>query len=303
MSLVSNILITGANGQLGSELRFLLGSNDIPKALKNSAVFFTDQAELDITDFKAIEIFLKENSVAVIINCAAYTAVDRAEQEPSLCEKINSTASANLAKASKEYGALLFQISTDYVFNGNGPIPYKESDKTDPQSVYGSTKVKGEELVINSGAQYVIIRTSWLYSKFGNNFVKTIQKLSCEKPSLNVVFDQIGTPTYARDLAGSIIEICTQYLSFRSRKKTENFPCGIYHYSNEGVCSWYDFAIEIATHSCSNCNVTPVTSDKFPTKAKRPPYSVMDKTKIKMTFGVTIPHWRESLQKYFKDQL
>lgn len=300
MSLVSNILITGANGQLGSELRFLLGSNKIPKALKNGTVFFTDQNELDITNVEAVDNFLKENSISVIINCAAYTAVDRAEEEPALCEKINSTASANLARAAKANNALLFHISTDYVFNGNGPLPYKESDMTDPKSVYGSTKAKGEQAVINSGAKYVIIRTSWLYSKYGNSFVKTIQKLACEKPSLNVVFDQIGTPTYARDLAAAIIEICSQYLSLKDKGEVSKFATGVYHFSNEGVCSWYDFALEIASKSCNNCTIIPVTSDKFPTKAKRPAYSVLDKLKIKETFGVTIPHWRESLLKYFK---
>ncbi|MFA6770526.1 MAG: sugar nucleotide-binding protein, partial [Bacteroidales bacterium] len=182
--------------------------------------------------------------------------------------------------------------------DGNGPLPYKESERTDPQSVYGVTKLKGEEAIINSGVNYVIIRTSWLYSQCGSNFVKTIYDLSYEKPSLNVVFDQIGTPTYARDLAGAIIEICTQYLSL---KKGAKFPFGIYHYSNEGVCSWYDFAHEIVSKSSSSCNVNAVTSDKFPTKAKRPPYSVMDKIKIKSTFRITIPHWSESLKKYFGD--
>lgn len=305
MALVSNILITGANGQLGSELKLLFGSDSAPGALKqtaikNGAIFYTDQQELDITNVHAIEKFLKAHSISLIINCAAYTAVDKAEDEPLLCEKVNSIAPSNLAKAAKENGALMFHISTDYVFNGNGPIPYKESDNTDPKSVYGATKVKGEDAVINSGALYVIIRTSWLYSKYGNNFVKTIEKLSCEKPSLNVVFDQVGTPTYARDLAAAIVEICSQYFDKKEKNQADKFPIGIYHYSNEGVCSWYDFALEIAANSCRECAILAVTSDKFPTKAKRPPYSVLDKTKIKETFGLTIPHWKESLQKYFK---
>lgn len=299
MSNVSNILITGANGQLGSELRFLLGSDQISETLKTATILFTDQDELDITDFDAIERFLKANSVSVIINCAAYTAVDKAEDDSELCEKVNSTAPGNLAKAAKLNEALLFHISTDYVFDGKGPVPYKESDKRDPQSVYGLTKVKGEDAVVNSGAHFIIIRTSWLYSQFGGNFVKTISKLSCEKPSLNVVFDQIGTPTYARDLAGAILEICSQYLSQKEAGKEAKFPFGTYHYSNEGVCSWYDFAIEIASNSCSDCNVFAVTSDQFLTKAKRPPYSVMDKSKIKLTFGISIPHWRDSLLNYF----
>lgn len=301
MSIVSNILITGANGQLGSELRFLLENGNISETLKNATLFFTDQGELDITDLKAVETYLKAYSVSIIINCAAYTAVDKAEDEPELCEKVNSVAPGNLAKAAQANGALLLHISTDYVFDGNGPVPYKESDKRDPQSVYGATKVKGEDAIINSGVQYVIIRTSWLYSQYGNNFVKTIHKLSCEKPSLNVVFDQIGTPTYARDLAGAILEICSKYLSQRERSRDAKFPFGVYHYSNEGVCSWYDFALEISSNSCKNCNIAPVTSDLFPTKAKRPAYSVMDKSKIKLTFGLNIPHWRDSLQKYYKN--
>lgn len=298
--MVSNILITGANGQLGSELRTLFRDENRSTSLKRVNLFYTDQQELDITDLEAIESFVKTNSISIIINCAAYTAVDRAEDEPELCEKVNSIAPSNLAKASIASGALLIHISTDYVFDGNGPLPYKESDIREPKSVYGATKVKGEDAVMKLAERYVIIRTSWLYSKFGNNFVKTISKLSCEKPSLNVVFDQIGTPTYAKDLAGAIVEICSQYLSTKQHKNEVQFPYGVYHYSNEGVCSWYDFALEIAFHSCEKCNIFPVTSDKFPTKAKRPPYSVMDKSKIKSSFGITIPHWKESLQHYFK---
>lgn len=301
MSIISNILITGANGQLGSELKFLLENEINSEALKNATVFFTDQGELDITDLKAVESYLKTYSISVIINCAAYTAVDKAQDEPELCEKVNSVAPGKLAKAAKANGALLVHISTDYVFEGNGPLPYKERDKRDPKSVYGATKVKGEDSVINSGAQYVIIRTSWLYSQFGNNFVKTIHKLSCEKPSLNVVFDQIGTPTYARDLAGAILEICSKYISQREINGGAKFPFGVYHYSNEGVCSWYDFALEISSYACKDCKIAPVTSELFPTKAKRPAYSVMDKSKIKLTFGLTIPHWRDSLQKYYKN--
>lgn len=297
--MVSNILITGANGQLGSELKFLLKSENRTTAFKSANFFYTDQEELDITDLKAVESFVKTNSISIIINCAAYTAVDRAEDEPELCEKVNSLAPRNLAKAAKDSEALLIHISTDYVFDGNGPLPYKESDTREPKSVYGVTKAKGEDAVIKLADRYIIIRTSWLYSKYGNNFVKTISKLSCEKPSLTVVFDQIGTPTHATDLAEAIIEICSQYITKIEKKSQAQFPYGVYHYSNEGVCSWYDFALDIAANSCDECKVLPVTSEKFPTKAKRPPYSVMDKSKIKNTFAITIPHWRESLKHYF----
>ena len=277
---MANILVTGSKGQLGSELRDIL-IND-----RNHAIFLTDQEDLDITDKASVTAFIADNQVEIIINCAAYTAVDKAEDEVLICEKVNRDAPAILADAAKRANALLIHISTDYVFNGIGPLPYGEEMKPDPCGVYGRTKAEGEYEIIKSGARYVIIRTSWLYSVYGNNFVKTILRLAKEKESLNVVFDQIGTPTHAADLAKTIM-------------LSTSLPNGIYHYSDEGVCSWYDFAVEIVKLSGSSCKVYPVTSDNFPTKAKRPPYSVMDKGKIRKMLGVDIPHWRDSLNDFF----
>lgn len=279
---MANILITGANGQLGSELR-KIGFSPLDE------VFFTDVAELDITDYTAIEKFIQVHEVDTIINCAAYTAVDRAEDEPGPAAEINTQAVANLAKAAQKEDCLLIHISTDYVFDGTATTPYTEKIKTCPVSVYGKTKLAGEEAIIRSGCFYIIIRTAWLYSAFGHNFVKTILRLAEEQPEINVVSDQIGTPTYAEDLAKAIVKI----MANDDRVEHE----GIYHYSNAGVCSWYDFAVEIVRLSGLNCRVNPVTTAEYPTKTHRPAYSVLDKTKIKHTFGVEVPEWQEALRR------
>ena len=279
---MANILITGANGQLGSELR-KIGFSPLDE------VFFTDVAELDITDYTAIEKFIQVHEVDTIINCAAYTAVDRAEDEPGPAAEINTQAVANLAKAAQKGDCLLIHISTDYVFDGTATTPYTEKIKTCPVSVYGKTKLAGEEAIIRSGCFYIIIRTAWLYSAFGHNFVKTILRLAEERPESNVVSDQIGTPTYAEDLAKAIVKI----MANDDRVEHE----GIYHYSNAGVCSWYDFAVEIVRLSGLNCRVNPVTTAEYPTKTHRPAYSVLDKTKIKHTFGVEVPEWQEALRR------
>ena len=279
---MANILITGANGQLGSELR-KIGFSPLDE------VFFTDVAELDITDYTAIEKFIQVHEVDTIINCAAYTAVDRAEDEPGPAAEINTQAVANLAKAAQKEDCLLIHISTDYVFDGTATTPYTEKIKTCPVSVYGKTKLAGEEAIIRSGCFYIIIRTAWLYSAFGHNFVETILRLAEERPEINVVNDQIGTPTYAEDLAKAIVKI----MANDDRVEHE----GIYHYSNAGVCSWYDFAVEIVRLSGLNCRVNPVTTAEYPTKTHRPAYSVLDKTKIKHTFGVEVPEWQEALRR------
>lgn len=279
---MANILITGANGQLGSELR-KIGFSPLDE------VFFTDVAELDITDYTAIEKFIQVHEVDTIINCAAYTAVDRAEDEPGPAAEINTQAVANLAKAAQKGDCLLIHISTDYVFDGTATTPYTEKIKTCPVSVYGKTKLAGEEAIIRSGCFYIIIRTAWLYSAFGHNFVKTILRLAEERTEINVVNDQIGTPTYAEDLAKAIVKI----MANDDRVEHE----GIYHYSNAGVCSWYDFAVEIVRLSGLNCRVNPVTTAEYPTKTHRPAYSVLDKTKIKHTFGVEVPEWQEALRR------
>jgi len=270
---MANILITGAKGQLGSELKELFFG------VEGDTLFFTDVAELDITNRESVYHFLNDKNIEVIINCAAYTAVDKAEEESEICDRVNRTAPGILADEANACGALLIHISTDYVFDGIGPTPYKESMSTNPVGVYGKTKVEGELEVMRSGANYIIIRTSWLYSVYGNNFAKTILRLSGERDSLNVVFDQIGTPTYAKDLAKVI-------LLFKQRYTPQ--MKGIYHFSNEGVCSWYDFALEIVKLTGRRCKVMPVTSDKFPTKAVRPPYSVLDKGKIKELLNIDI---------------
>ncbi|OFY27720.1 MAG: dTDP-4-dehydrorhamnose reductase [Bacteroidetes bacterium GWF2_41_61] len=284
---MANILITGAKGQLGSELKELFFG------VEGDTLFFTDVAELDITNRESVYHFLNDKNIEVIINCAAYTAVDKAEEESEICDKVNRKAPGILADEANACGALLIHISTDYVFDGVGPTPYKESMSTNPVGVYGKTKVEGELEVMRSGANYIIIRTSWLYSVYGNNFAKTILRLSGERDSLNVVFDQIGTPTYAKDLAKVILIFIQRYTPQMK---------GIYHFSNEGVCSWYDFALEIVKLSGRRCKVMPVTSDKFPTKAVRPPYSVLDKGKIKELLNIDIPHWRDSLADFYRKE-
>lgn len=283
---MANILVTGANGQLGSELR-KIGFSALDE------VFYTDVAELDITDYAAVEKFVKDNEIDTIINCAAYTAVDKAEEEPELAAKINTEAVSNLARAAAKEGCLLIHISTDYVFDGTGTKPYSEKDKPCPVSVYGRTKLAGEEAILKSRCFHIIIRTAWLYSSFGNNFVKTILRLAAERPEINVVSDQVGSPTYAGDLAAAIVAIMD------SEERIEHE--GIYHYSNEGVCSWYDFAAEIVRLSGKECRVKPVTTADYPTKTQRPAYSVLDKSKIKKTFGIEIPEWKDALAKMMNE--
>ena len=277
---MKNILITGANGQLGNEMRVLSVEN------KEYNYFFTDVAELDICDAKAILDFVKSNDINVIVNCAAYTAVDNAEDNVELCTKLNADAVGYLAKAAEANGAGFIQISTDYVFDGTAHIPYQETEPTCPNSVYGNTKLAGEQNALTLCTRSMVIRTAWLYSTFGNNFVKTMIRLGKERESLGVIFDQVGTPTYARDLARAIFAAIHQ-----------GVVPGVYHFSNEGVCSWYDFTKAIhRLAGITTCNVKPLHTSEYPTKAKRPHYSVLDKTKIKETYHIEIPYWMDSLQ-------
>ena len=278
---MKKILVTGANGQLGSEMRKL-------GAVSPNEYIFTDVAELDITDKDAIMEFTKQQDIEIIVNCAAYTNVDKAEDDEATAELINATAVRNLAEAAKAVDATLFHVSTDYVFGAEGNTPRTENMPTNPLGVYGQTKLRGEQAIAEVDAKAIIIRTAWLYSEFGNNFLKTMLRLTAEKESLKVVFDQVGTPTYAGDLALAIFSIIEgNYYAGNE---------GIYHFSNEGACSWYDFAQEIATAMRHDkCKIQPCHSNEFPSKVTRPPYSVLDKTKIKETFGIEIPHWRESM--------
>ena len=276
-----NILVTGALGQLGSELRLVAaGSSD--------NYIYTDVAELDITDREAVNAFVNTNGVDAIVNCAAFTDVERAEDVPELAERINAGAVANLADAMASCGGLLVHVSTDYVFGGESfNTPIKEDATGAPTGVYGLTKLHGEQAVLRSGCRHVIIRTAWLYSEFGRNFVKTMLRLTSERPVVKVVFDQAGTPTYALDLARAIFKILEGRL-YEGRE-------GIYHYTDEGVCSWFDFARAIAERSGSSCKVLPCHSSEFPSKVRRPSYSVLDKSKIKEVFGVDVPYWTDSL--------
>lgn len=277
-----NILVTGSNGQLGSELKTL--SNSFP----NFNLIFTDIQELDITKPDAVMQFAEKNPFQIIINCAAYTAVDKAEEEPEIAHLINVDSVKNLAFAANLNNALLIHISTDYVFGGEGFQPYTEDNALNPNSIYAKTKALGEDMVLKHANRSLIIRTSWLYSSFGNNFVKTMIKYGTERDQLNVVFDQIGTPTYAADLAKTILEI--------AEKSKETKGKEIYHYSNEGVCSWYDFALAIMEEKNIDCKIHPILSKEYPLPASRPFYSVLDKTKIKSSFTLEIPHWKESLK-------
>lgn len=275
-----NILITGANGQLGNEMRVL--SRENPR----HTCFFTDVQELDICDEQAVRAFVAYNRVQVIVNCAAYTSVDKAEDNLELCDRLNHLAPSYLAFAAEASGAGLIQISTDYVFDGTAHLPYTEEVAPCPDSVYGSTKLAGERAVMENCGRSMIIRTGWLYSGYGNNFVKTMLRLGRERETLGVVFDQIGTPTYANDLAKAIFAIIDR-----------GIVPGIYHFSDEGVCSWYDFTLAIhRLAGITACKVRPLHTDEFPAKATRPHYSVLDKTKIKNTFGLEIPHWEKSLE-------
>lgn len=279
-----NVLITGANGQLGNEMRRASVKHE-----NNFKFFFTDVAELDITNRDAIDAFVKENHIKYIINCAAYTAVDKAEDDVDLCYKLNRDAAINLGIVATNNGAKVIHISTDYVYDGTASTPYKETANINPQSVYGKSKQEGESGLMEACPESIIIRTAWLYSIFGNNFVKTMIKYGKERDTLNVVADQTGTPTNAADLANAIIKI----LDFSVANK---FESGIYHYSNEGVTTWYDFTLAIHKDAgITTCKVNPITTDQYPTKATRPQYSVLDKTKIKTTFNISIPTWEESL--------
>ena len=273
------ILITGCNGQLGNEMQLLEKENP------QHTYFNTDVAELDITDQQAIETFVNENQIDGIVNCAAYTAVDKAEDNEDLCTLLNAEAPAYLAAAIGKRGGWMIPISTDYVFDGSQHTPYSEDDDTCPDSVYGNTKLEGELNVQKFCAQAMIIRTAWLYSTFGNNFVKTMIRLGKEKPELGVIFDQIGTPTYDRDLAMAIFAAINQ-----------GIVPGIYHFSNEGVISWYDFTKAIhRIAGITTCHVRPLHTAEYPTPANRPHYSVLDKTKIKQTYHLEVPYWEESL--------
>ena len=277
---MKNVLITGANGQLGNEMRILSAENS------EYTYFFTDVAELDICNEQAVSDFVKANDINVIVNCAAYTAVDNAEDNVELCTKLNADAVGYLAKAAEGNGAEFIQISTDYVFDGTAHIPYQETEQTCPNSVYGKTKLAGEQNALSLCSCSMVIRTAWLYSTFGNNFVKTMIRLGKERDSLGVIFDQIGTPTYARDLARAIFAAIRQ-----------GVVPGVYHFSNEGVCSWYDFTKAIhRLAGITTCSVKPLHTSEYPTKAKRPHYSVLDKTKIKETYHIEIPYWMDSLQ-------
>ncbi|RLD51393.1 MAG: dTDP-4-dehydrorhamnose reductase [Bacteroidetes bacterium] len=278
------ILVTGANGQLGNEIRMIV-SNYL-----NFDFIFTDIDELDITKFSDIQNFYSDNKFDYIINCAAYTNVDKAENDTINAQNINANAVKNLAEISCQYQLPLIHISTDYVFDGESNIQYTEDAETHPQSVYGITKLKGEEFAKNA-YRYFIIRTSWLYSSFGQNFVKTMLRLGKEEDEINVVYDQIGSPTYAADLAVTVLEIALK--TFNTSEKNLS---GVYHFSNEGSCSWSEFASEIMTVSKLNCKVNPVLSESYPTIAKRPKYSLLDKSKIKETFGIKIPFWKDSLK-------
>ena len=279
---MKTILVTGANGQLGSEMR-RLGS------VSPNNYIFTDVAELDITNAEAVMYVAKHYSIDAIINCAAYTNVDKAESDEATAELINATAVANLAAAMKEVCGTLFHVSTDYVFGSEGNTPRTEEMPLNPLGVYGRTKLHGEQAILESGCKALIFRTAWLYSEFGNNFLKTMLRLTAEKEQLNVVFDQVGTPTYAGDLALAIFSIIEAGVYEGNE--------GVYHFSNEGVCSWYDFAVEIAAAAGhTNCRINPCHSSEFPSPVTRPPYSVLDKTKIKNTFDIDIPHWRESME-------
>ena len=268
------LLITGADGQLGQELRALLSADTI----------FANREVLDITDKNAVKKFFSTHDIDFVINCAAYTAVDKAEDDFEAADSVNRLGPALLAK----YGKRIIQVSTDYVFEGTTHLPYKEEDAVNPVSVYGSTKLAGEEAVLAEAETAVIIRTAWLYSSYGANFVKTMRRLGAERDSLGVIFDQIGTPTYAADLATAIVTILPQIKAGTKE---------IYHYSNEGVASWYDFAVAIMAESGLNCAVRPLETSEYPTKAARPTYSVLNKAKIRRDYGLTIPHWLDGLKR------
>ena len=273
------ILITGANGQLGTELHEIL-EREFP-----GQTLYTDVQELDLTNAKAVDSYVANNEITHIVNCAAYTAVDRAEEEKMLCAAVNTDAVKNLAMAADANGAKIIHISTDYVFDGTNHRPYRESDKVNPISQYGTTKRKGETLLLALAPQAIIIRTAWLYYAHGNNFVKTMLRLADSQPEIKVVCDQIGTPTFARDLARAVVKVL----------QSHQWVPGIYHFTDEGAASWYDFAKAIFRIAGKDVKVTPIPTEDYPTPASRPSYSILDRTRIKATYGIEIPHWEEAL--------
>jgi dTDP-4-dehydrorhamnose reductase len=279
MVMRKKILVTGANGQLGMEIK------QLSKAYPLFEFIFTTREEMPLDNPEVIRDFIAKHQPQFLINCAAHTAVDKAESEKDLAYQVNAEAPGIIATACKENNVQLIHISTDYVFNGNGTAPYKESDATDPVNLYGDSKLQGEKKVMEFKPDSIIIRTAWVYSEFGKNFVKTMLRLMADKDQISVVSDQSGTPTYAADLADAILRIIS----------SQQWTPGIYHFSNEGNITWYDFAVAIKELSGSNCKVNPIAAAQYPTPAKRPGYSVLDKTRIKSTFGITIPGWRESL--------
>jgi len=282
---MSNILVTGSNGQVGSELQALSPAYEYN-------FYFTDRDSLDITDKATVEEFVKNNEITAIINAAAYTAVDKAEEDKESADRVNHLATKYLAEIAKEQGCKLIHISTDYVFNGKNYKPYNEDDVTSPNGVYGATKLAGEKAMQTVNPKdSIIIRTSWVYSSYGANFVKTMLRLGKERDTLGVIFDQVGTPTYARDLARTILDILPQIT---------NEDVAIYHYSNEGVLSWYDFAKEIMRMAKIECEINPIETKEYPTPATRPHYSLLNKAKIKKDFNITIPYWKDSLDNCLK---
>lgn len=281
---MNKILVTGAHGQLGTEINFL------SSLLEGHNFVFVSHADLDIANAAEVSDFFSQQAFNAVINCAAYTAVDKAESDQDTALKVNATGAANLAKTAKDYGARFMHFSTDFVFDGNHSVPYVETDATNPLSVYGATKLVGEKQVMAQNPDALIIRTSWVYSSFGNNFVKTILRLCQEREQLNIIYDQVGTPTYARDLAAGVLKIIAQ----------PEWKPGLYNYSNEGVASWYDFAIAIRDSAGLKTTILPIETAQYPTPAVRPKYSVLNKKKIKESFGMQIPYWRESLVECIK---
>ena len=278
---MTTILITGSNGQLGNEMQ------QAAVRFPDFNYIYTDVAELDICDKGALDAFVKANNVNVIVNCAAYTAVDKAEDDVELCYKINRDAVRNIAEVATENKVKVVHVSTDYVFDGTNYLPYTEDMPVCPATVYGKSKLEGEQALLENCKESVILRTAWLYSSFGNNFVKTMMKLGTERDSLGVIFDQVGTPTYAADLADAIMQLIS----------SETFVPGIYHFSDEGVCSWYDFTKTIHRMANITCDVKPIETKDYPARTPRPHFSVLNKGKIKSTYGISIPHWEVSLEK------
>jgi len=278
---MTTILITGSNGQLGNEMQ------QAAVCFPDFNYIYTDVAELDICDKGALDAFVKANNVNVIVNCAAYTAVDKAEDDVELCYKINRDAVRNIAEVASENKVKVVHVSTDYVFDGTNYLPYTEDMPVCPATVYGKSKLEGEQALLENCKESVILRTAWLYSSFGNNFVKTMIKLGTERDSLGVIFDQVGTPTYAADLADAILQLLSN----------ETFVPGIYHFSDEGVCSWYDFTKTIHRMASITCDVKPIETKDYPARTPRPHFSVLNKGKIKFTYGISIPHWEVSLEK------